>query len=388
MQRHLLLLCFLICCATVNAEKTDSIYFLCKVADAFTGDYIKDGEVDILSTDSTFLCKGRWTYSDSNGKIEASLVAGKLPNNNKYILRLTHKDYVTTYHALSLRLPKRSDDIYYPTEKILMRKLPMRQKERTLGEAVVTATKIKMVMKGDTIVYNADAFQLSQGSMLDALIEQLPGAQLNEDGVITVNGKRISSLLVNGKDFFRGDPKIALENLPAYMVNKVKVYEQQTDFEKLTGVKEWERPLVMDVNLKKEYSIGWIANAEAAYGTENKYLGRVFALRFTDCSRLAFFGNINNTNDTRRAGSKGDWTPRTCRMACRQVALLAVNIIMKTVRAISNGIAILMCRTPTTIQSQVQTAKVFCPQEVLSHRAMTTHAATPLISKQHTPSLC
>ena len=166
------------------------------------------------------------------------------------------------------------------------------------------------------------------------------------------------------------------------------MYEQQTDFEKLTGVKEWERPLVMDVNLKKEYSIGWIANAEAAYGTENKYLGRVFALRFTDCSRLAFFGNINNTNDTRRAGSKGDWTPRTCRMACRQVALLAVNIIMKTVRAISNGIAILMCRTPTTIQSQVQTAKVFCPQEVLSHRAMTTHAATPLISKQHTPSLC
>ena len=58
MQRHLLLLCFLICCATANAEKTDSINFLCKVADAFTGDYIKDGEVDILSTDSTFLCKG------------------------------------------------------------------------------------------------------------------------------------------------------------------------------------------------------------------------------------------------------------------------------------------------------------------------------------------
>ena len=309
MQRHLLLLCFLICCATANAEKTDSINFLCKVADAFTGDYIKDGEIDILSTDSTFICKGQWTYSDSNGKIEASLVAGKLPNNNKYILRLTHKDYVTTYYALSLRLPKRSGDFYYPTEKILMRKLPMRQKERTLGEAVVTATKIKMVMKGDTIVYNADAFQLSQGSMLDALIEQLPGAQLNEDGVITVNGKRISSLLVNGKDFFRGDPKIALENLPAYMVNKVKVYEQQTDYEKLTGRKEWERPLVMDVNLKKEYSVGWIANAEAAYGTENKYLGRVFGLRFTDCSRLAFFGNINNTNDTRRAGSKGDWTP-------------------------------------------------------------------------------
>ena len=138
--------------------------------------------------------------------------------------------------------------------------------------------------------------------MLDALIEQLPGAQLNESGVITVNGKRVSSLLVNGRDFFRGDPKIALENLPAYMVNKVKVYEQQSDFEEMTGLKEMERPLVMDVNLKRQYSIGWIANSEAARGTKDKYLARLFALRFSDLSRLAIFGNINNTNDTRRPG--------------------------------------------------------------------------------------
>lgn len=166
-----------------------------------------------------------------------------------------------------------------------------------------------MVMKGDTIVYNADAFQLSEGSMLDALIEQLPGAELKDNGQITVNGRLVSSLLVNGKDFYRGDPKIALENLPSYMVDKVKVYEEETDFEKMTGLEETIRPLVMDVNLKRQYSIGWIANAEAAYGTEQTYLGRIFALRFTDCSRLAFFANINNTNDTRRPGQRGDWTP-------------------------------------------------------------------------------
>lgn len=102
---------------------------------------------------------------------------------------------------------------------------------------------------------------------------------------------------------------MALENLPAYMVNKVKVYEQESDFEKFSGHKEVERPIVMDVNLKKQYSVGWIANAEAAYGTKEKYLGRLFAMRFTACSRLAMYGNINNTNDTRRAGSKGEWTP-------------------------------------------------------------------------------
>ena len=293
----------------VNSFTGDSIDFRAFVEDAFTGDYIKNGEVDVLSQDSVFICRGRWNYSDNNGKIEASLVEGTLPNNRKYILRLRHKDYAATYYTLSLRIPKRGGASFILNDKILMRKLTKRQKEQTLGEVVVTATKIKMVMRGDTIVYNADAFQLSQGSMLDALIEQLPGAQLKENGMITVNGKHISSLLVNGRDFFKGDPKIALENLPAYMVNKVKVYEQQTDYEKMTGKKDIERPLVMDVNLKKEYSIGWIANAEAAYGTEDKYLGRLFAMRFTDCSRLAFFGNVNNTNDTRRAGSRGDWTP-------------------------------------------------------------------------------
>ena len=143
--------------------------------------------------------------------------------------------------------------------------------------------------------------------MLDALIEQLPGAQLNESGVITVNGKRVSSLLVNGKDFFRGDPKIALENLPAYMVNKVKVYEQQSDFEEMTGLKEVERPLVMDVNLKRQYSIGWIANAEAARGTKEQVLGaNCLRCDFRTCRAWRFSAIYNNHQTTqRRPGAKG-----------------------------------------------------------------------------------
>lgn len=286
--------------------QTDSIQILVYVADAFTGAIIEDGEVEVLSADSSLICRGEWGYNVDNGVRTASLVDGKVPCDGEYLLRVSHKDYFTEYFPISVKTSKRSNGYFDPKGKIKMRKQP---KERVLGEAVVKATKIKMVMSGDTIVYNADAFQLSEGSMLDALIEQLPGAELKDNGQITVNGKLVSSLLVNGKDFFRGDPKIALENLPAYMVNKVKVYEEQTDFEKMTGLKETIRPLVMDVNLKRQYSIGWIANAEAAYGTEQTYLGRIFALRFTDCSRLALFANINNTNDTRRPGQKGDWTP-------------------------------------------------------------------------------
>ena len=90
-----------------------------------------------------------------------------------------------------------------------------------LGTATVKASLVKMVVDHDTIVYNAGAFQLAEGSMLDGLIKQLPGAEIR-DNRIYVNGEFVQSLLVNGKDFFKGDPAIALENLPAYMVNKIK----------------------------------------------------------------------------------------------------------------------------------------------------------------------
>lgn len=102
---------------------------------------------------------------------------------------------------------------YFIGEVLLRKK--SKPRDTQLGEATVTASKIRMVVKGDTLVYNADAFQLSEGSMLDGLIKRLPGFELR-DGQITVNGQYVSSLLVNGEDFFRGDPRVALENLPAY----------------------------------------------------------------------------------------------------------------------------------------------------------------------------
>ena len=108
-------------------------------------------------------------------------------------------------------------------------------KAHELAEVTVKATKVKMVVAGDTIVYNADAFNLAEGSMLDALISKLPGARLTKDGQIFVNGKYIQSLLVNGREFFSGNPKLALENLPAYTVNKIKVFNKSGAASKLAG---------------------------------------------------------------------------------------------------------------------------------------------------------
>lgn len=184
-----------------------------------------------------------------------------------------------------------------------------RKMEHKLGEATIKATKVKFFHKGDTLVYNADAFQLPEGSMLDALVRQLPGVELKEDGRIFVNGKYVESLLLNGEDFFNNKQELMLQNLPFYTVKTVKVYEKQGELSKFAGHRTGDEKFVMDVNLKKEYSIGWLANFDAGQGTKERYLTRLFAMRFTRQSRLCFYGNMNNLNEMRKPGQDGDWKP-------------------------------------------------------------------------------
>ena len=181
-------------------------------------------------------------------------------------------------------------------------------KEHKLNDVVVKATQLKFYHKGDTVVYNADAFNLAQGSMLDNLIKSIPGAELSDEGEIKVNGRKIDALLLNGEDFFKGKNRIMLENLPSYMVKTLKVYDRKDPLNVLKG-RSSEGEYVMDVNLKKQYAIGFIGNAEVGMGSENRYLARLFALRFTDASRIGGYANFNNLNDKRKPGENSNWTP-------------------------------------------------------------------------------
>ena len=185
---------------------------------------------------------------------------------------------------------------------------------RTLSEVTIQATRIKMVSRGDTIVYDAAAFNLAEGSMLDALVAQLPGAEL-KDGQIKVNGKFIESLMVNGEDFFAGNPRIALENLPAYTVKNIKVYDRAANDSYLRGTPAGmkkaqgeDEHITMDVILKKAYSTGWLGNVEGGYGLpDNRYMGKAFGMGYTRILRVAAFANLNNIKDTQNGGSSGQW---------------------------------------------------------------------------------
>lgn len=227
--------------------------------------------------------------------------------SGEYTVIVTHPRYKTIKMPL-WKLKKKEDR--YGLGEIYMNRAPI--KAKVLNEAVVKATKVKFFHRGDTLIYNADAFQLSEGSMLDALISQLPGAELRADGKIYVNGTFVESLLLNGRDFFKGNNSVMLENMPSYMVKDIKVYNKQSEISKMMGMKEGEGAFVMDVNLKRQYPIGWIANAEIGGGISDRWLARLFALRFTTHSRLTFYGNANNVNESRKPGQTGnDWNPNS-----------------------------------------------------------------------------
>ena len=196
-------------------------------------------------------------------------------------------------------------EVEVPT--IEMRKM----REVDLGEVVVKATRVKMFYRGDTIVYDATAFKLPQGSMLDDLIRQMPGVTLNEAGEIFVNGRKVDELLLGSRSFMKGNKKVLMENLPYYTVKDIKVYDKQSDKSKALGYDVDPKKFVMDVNLKQEYQRGYIANVEGAVGTEDRWLARAFALGFSDHYRFTLFGNMNNVNETRHIGESGHWTPAT-----------------------------------------------------------------------------
>lgn len=178
-----------------------------------------------------------------------------------------------------------------------------------LDEVVVKHSRVKMVLKGDTIVFDAAKFQLAHGDMLSQMVKQMDGLTI-EEGVIYMNGRKVDDLLVNGESFFKGDPSVALNNLPAFTVKNIKFYDKLPDSAYLTGEEVGvEKDYVLDVTLKKEYVTGYLGNLEGGYGTSDRYIGRGFGIGFGQKFRLGAFFNINNIQNvqTATASSSGDW---------------------------------------------------------------------------------
>ena len=299
MRRPIITLIFVLATATTWAQET--VTLTGQIRNAFTRQAIPDVTVTLMRADSTIIEDSLMAMALDGYTIWVKRDMPRVPQ--QLIVRVTHPEFETAYLPYHLKNIGRNRQIDLPV--ILMERKTW--KELTLNEVVVRPTRIKMVQRGDTIVYDATAFNLPEGSMLDDLVRELPGAELKPNGEIFVNGKKVDYLMLNSREFFRGNNQVMLRNLPYYTVKDIKVYNRTTDLSAFLGREAENKEYVMDVQLKKSYRQGYFGNVEAGYGTHDRYMGRAFALRFTNNSRITLYSNTNNTNDTSSPVGDGQW---------------------------------------------------------------------------------
>ena len=202
----------------------------------------------ISGTDSTYI-------SGASTDEDGSFTIGNLSAGN-YVLRATFVGYDNTDKNFTLRSGTTVTDL----GKITMRGGKM------LDEVAVSAVVAKVQMINDTVMFNSAAYKLPEGSSVEDLIRKLPGVQIGSDGNITVNGKQVSRILVNGKEFFNDDKTVALTQLTADMIEKVKAYEKQSDLARQTGIDDGEEETVLDLQVKKGMAKGWFGNLSLGGG--------------------------------------------------------------------------------------------------------------------------
>ena len=243
--------------------------------------------LQLLRTDSTFV-KG--VLSDEEGKFTMPVDSA-----GTYILKITSVGYTTIAKRLTVAEGKEADlgDVAMSGDAILLKG--------------VTATGMasKVIVKEDTFVYNSAAYRVPEGSVVEELVRKLPGAQVDDDGKITINGKQVKKILVDGKEFMTGDTQTALKNLPTSIVNQIRAYDERSDLARITGIDDGEEQTVLDFGLKPGMNKGFFGNADLAIGTHDRYAERVMAALFKDKYRIMLMGSANNTNDMGFPGGGG-----------------------------------------------------------------------------------
>jgi uncharacterized protein YfiM (DUF2279 family) len=166
-----------------------------------------------------------------------------------------------------------------------------------LSETVVTAKAPEITVKGDTLEYNADSYKVTESAVVEDLLKKMPGVEIDNEGKITVNGKEIKKILVDGEEFFSNDPKVASKNLPAKMVEKLQVLERRTEMAQMTGFDDGEEENVINLMVRPGMKEGLFGSAFAGYGSKERYEGNAMVNYMKDKDQYTFLGGINNTNN-------------------------------------------------------------------------------------------
>ena len=255
--------------------------------DRTTKDAIPLATVQLLKLDSTFVAG---TVSTDSGRFVVNA-----PANERYLLRFTSVGYQSLVRNVQIAEDHNVD----------MGKVTMLADAIMLKGAQITAQAQKVVLKEDTFIYNSAAYRTPEGSTIEELVKRLPGAQVDESGKITINGKEVKKILVDGKEFMTGDTKTAMKNIPTSIIDRVKAYDQQSDLTRVTGIDDGEEQTVLDFNTKEGMNKGLMANLDVSVGTRSRYSERLFGGYFNKDMRVFGMGSANNVNDMGFGGQGG-----------------------------------------------------------------------------------
>ncbi|MDY3897547.1 MAG: TonB-dependent receptor [Prevotella sp.] len=257
-----------------------------RLVDKETKEPMVQTTVQLLTADSTFVTGGV-----TNEKGEFSIAA---PKSGAYLLKISSIGYITSVKKLMM---EKDNDLAMGT-------VQMTADAIMLKETQVTAQALKVTVKEDTFIYNSAAYRTPEGSTIEELVKRLPGAQVDDDGKITINGKEVKKILVDGKEFMTGDTQTAMKNLPTSIVEKVKAYDEKSDLARVTGINDGNEETVLDFGLKKGMNKGFFSNSDVGVGTEDRYSARLMGARFNSEARVMGFASANNVSD-RGFGGRG-----------------------------------------------------------------------------------
>ncbi|MCR4958862.1 MAG: outer membrane beta-barrel protein [Prevotella sp.] len=278
--------------SSVSAFGQSSFEVSGTVVDKATGEAVIGGSIKLMALpDSTFV---DGTTTGTQGEFSLKNV-----KKGAFALKISYVGYETKCISVDLtQQKKKAVNIGYIT---------MAADAILLKGVEVSAHVAKVAVSGDSLVYNAAAYRVPEGSTLEALVKQLPGAKVDKEGNITINGKTVSKILVDGKEFFLNDKEVAMKNIPTEMIDHLKTYDRKTDLARVTGIDDGEEETVLDLTVKKGMKNGWYGNVNLGAGTQHRYAERFNVNRFKDDFQVSLLGSANNVSDMGFGGGGGRW---------------------------------------------------------------------------------
>ncbi|HTE26519.1 TonB-dependent receptor [Flavitalea sp.] len=276
----LLLLVSILFCASVSAiaQRNGSIKGI--AYDSISKQVIGGATVTLLKKKDSSMVS--FTMTDNKGLFFLDGLA-----EGDYRLLLTH----INYHNRSLFFF--ISDMH---KEVDLGKATMYDLAQVLAEVTVTAEAPPVTLIGDTIQYNAGSFKTPPNANVEQLLKNMPGLKVEKDGSITAQGQKVNRVLVDGKEFFGTDPKIATKNLPADAVDKVQAYDRLSDAAQLTGIDDGNSEKTLNLKLKKDKKKGLFGKVNSGVGTDGRYEGKFNLNSFKGARQLSAIGVANNTN--------------------------------------------------------------------------------------------